>query len=89
MIALTFLLNTLEISSIFKLPLSSTSAKIGFNPKFKTQLAEIIKDLGVTITSSPLFKLRDLSAIYRATLPFYTAMLYLFLWYSENSFSNF
>ena len=49
MIALTFLLNTLEISSIFKLPLSSTSAKIGFNPKFKTQLAEIIKDLGVTI----------------------------------------
>ena len=34
---------------MFKLPLLSTSAKIGFNPKFKTQLADITKDLGDTI----------------------------------------
>ena len=58
--------------SIFKFPLSSTSAKIGFNPKFKTQLADIINDLGVTIIESVFFKFNAFKAISNATLPFET-----------------
>ena len=65
--------------SILKFPLSSTSAKIGFNPKFNTQLAEIINDLGVTITESFFFKFNAFNANYKATLPFDTANEYLTL----------
>ena len=43
---------------MFKFPLSSTSAKTGFKPKFRVQLAEIMKDLGETITSSPFSNLK-------------------------------
>ena len=38
-----------------RFPLLSISAKIGFNPKFNTQLADAINDLGVTITVCVFF----------------------------------
>ena len=68
---------TFEMLSKFKFPFLSTSAKIGFKPSFITQLAEITKDLGVTMILSPCFKFNDLRAISRATLPFDTDIEYL------------
>ena len=79
-IALVFLLKALEIPSIDKLPLLSTSANIGFKPIFNTQLADMTKDLGVTITSSFSIKFRALSASSNATLPLDTATEYFVPW---------
>ena len=70
------------------MPLSFTSAKTTSSPKFNTQLAEIINDLGVTITLSPFFKSNALKASSKATLPLETATEYLFPTYFENCFSN-
>ena len=39
-----------------KFPFKSTSANTGVKPELITQLAEIIKDLGVTIIGSSFFK---------------------------------
>ena len=75
------------IPSILKLPLSSTSAKTTSSPKFNTQLAEIINDLGVTITLSPFFKFNALKASSKATLPLETAPEYLFPIYLETCVS--
>ena len=71
------------------MPLSFTSAKIGLRPKFNTQLAEIMKDLGVTIILSFFFRSNDFKAISRAILPFETAIEYLFPICLENSNSKF
>ena len=64
---------------MLKFPLLSISAKIGFNPKFNTQLADAINDLGVTITVCFFFKSNAFKAISKATLPFETAIEYLIL----------
>ena len=72
-IAFTFLLYAFLIPEILKFPLLSTSAKIGFNPKFNTQLADATNDLGVTITESVFLKFKAFKAISKATLPFETA----------------
>ena len=71
---------------MLKFPLLSTSAKTGFNPKFNTQLADIINDLGVTITESFFFKFNAFRAISKATLPFETATEYLFPKYKDHFF---
>ena len=67
----------------------STSANIGFAPIFIIEETDAKKDLGVTITSSPGFKLRDNKLNSRAKVPFATATAKGISKYFANSFSNF
>lgn len=64
---------------MLKFPLLSTSAKTGFNPKFNTQLADEINDLGVTITEFVFFNLNACKAISKTKLPFETVNKYFTL----------
>ena len=78
------------IVEAFRFPESkSTSAKTGVAPTLITDETEAIKDLGVTITSSPSEIPRPLKARSRATVPLATAIEYLAPHQEENSLSNF
>ena len=63
-------------------------AKIGFAPALITEETEAMKDLGVTITSSPDFMFIAFKLKSRATVPLAKAIEYFDPLHSENSFSN-
>ena len=54
----------------------SMSAKTGFAPQYKTQLAEAAKVIGDTITSSPGLISAARQATCKAAVPFDTAVTY-------------